>query len=107
MSERTPEEDAELRARFRAIRRRLMMLTPVMFGSLMAVILRAKAGVDIDSYVPYATYVSLGVLAASVVYCLWVWRCPGCRKYLRKQMSPSYCPACGMALLAEPTDAQQ
>lgn len=39
--------------------------------------------------------VFLPTIAAVLVFSLWNWRCPACRKYLGRGFDLRYCPKCG------------
>lgn len=48
-----------------------------------------------------STTLAVGAGARVVAYVLFSirnWRCPGCDKYLGKNMNPSFCPSCGVKL---------
>ena len=38
------------------------------------------------------------VILATVIFSFINWRCPGCKKYLGKTISPKFCTKCGVEL---------
>jgi hypothetical protein len=51
-------------------------------------------GIPIIVLAPICLVVILGVLVFSLIN----WRCPGCKGYLGKKISPRFCSKCGIQL---------
>lgn len=93
-------QDSGIRKSFAARRRRQLMLSAPMFLLMFGVIFLEKKGqdalfgVEVDSLVIFLFL----TIAAAIVFSLWNWRCPACRGYLGKQISPRFCSRCGVEL---------
>jgi rubrerythrin len=47
-----------------------------------------------------STISTIGIIfmVSALVFSLYNWRCPGCKKYLGKGFNPKHCPKCGSEL---------
>jgi len=85
---------------FAAVRRRQWIAT----GIVIPVLLGAMFLVERDRKTPGGR-VPVGYAVAGVVlvvgllaFSLWNWRCPSCRAYLGRGLSPRFCRHCGQQL---------
>lgn len=95
--EYTEGQKMDFRKSFAERRRRQMMISVPVFLVILGVVLMQKRGegffgIEAGSLV---TFLFLAI-AGAIVFSLWNWRCPACRRYLGKQMSPKYCSGCGV-----------
>jgi hypothetical protein len=52
-----------------------------------------------DSFSPTASGLGAALVAlAASLFCLWDWRCPACKVYLRGAIHPRCCPRCEIQL---------
>jgi len=96
----TEQQKAEFRQEFKAKRKRQIILAiPVIACMLLLFALSETkaptvAGLEASVVLPPV----LVMVVAAVAYSFYNWRCPACRKYLGKAISPSFCARCGVGL---------
>ena len=96
----TEGQKSDIRKSFLARRRRQMMLSAPTFALIFGVVLMGKEGntalfgLDADNLILFL-FLSI---AGGIAFSLWNWRCPSCRGYLGKQISPKFCSRCGVEL---------
>lgn len=94
------EEQERIIAEFARRRRRQLIATvPTLAVIFLLLIMKREPrpqilGIPADTWVLFA----LAGVAVAVVFSLWNWRCPGCKKYLGKATNPSFCAKCGVKL---------
>jgi hypothetical protein len=73
-------------------------------ATLMIILLLAaeKAGPEGLASIPIFVLgpVAIATIFAVVAFSLINWRCPSCKKYLGKRISPRFCAKCGVQLQA-------
>lgn len=94
-----PPPNAARRA-FRRRRVRQLVAGLLAFAAFLVIVLSGEGvpvsipGVSPDALLLSASLVILAVLAFTALN----WRCPGCRRYLGRSISPPYCAGCGVPL---------
>ena len=83
-------------------KRKLRQMMAAIPGVLVIVFLLAaeKAGPEGLVGIPIFVLgpVGIAIILAIVAFSLFNWRCPSCKKYLGKRMSPRFCAKCGVQL---------
>lgn len=80
-------------------RRQLLVLIPVVVAIVAGIAAREtdvleQLGISMDTFGP----AFFGVIMVMLGYSFYNWRCPQCRKYLGRDISPRYCTKCGAQL---------
>lgn len=94
-------QKSDIRKSFSVKRRRQLMLSAPMFLLMFGVLFlerkgqAAILGIDPGNMVPLMFL----TIAGAVAFSLWNWRCPACKRYLGKQISPKFCSRCGVELM--------
>ena len=99
--EYSDRQKAKVKEEFAAKRKRQLILIGPVVAVLIGFSLVANEPSDGDVLgLPAAVVVALlGLLiVGTVVFSLLNWRCPACKTYLGKEISPNFCPKCGVAL---------
>lgn len=95
----TPVQEEALKASFRM---RRLLRVPVLvsvFAALLAVLMELSdattlaARLGVESWVVHT--VAGSVLVLAILFWIFAWRCPACRRFLSTEISPSFCKACG------------
>jgi len=95
----TEKQKAEFKARFIQTRRYQMALVVPVAGPVLLLVLSERAVADLGLQ-PMLLGIALLLLVAAGFS--WLnWRCPACRRYLGRRLSPSHCPRCGVALTSQ------
>jgi len=93
----TPRQQAEFKARFiQKQRYRVAILVPP-FGALGLLLMSRR----IPDFWDQATTIILGILGlflSAAVFTWLNWRCPACKRYLGRALSPRQCPKCKVEL---------
>lgn len=98
--EYTEGQKADIRKSFAARRRRQLMLSAPMFlliAGLVGMERQGRAvflGIEADNLILFLFL----AIAGAVAFSLWNWRCPSCKGYLGRQISPKFCSRCGVEL---------
>ncbi len=92
----TEDQKAEFKAKFTQTRRYQMALFVPVGGAVLLLVLSERYAADLGLQPIVLGTAFLVLVAAGFA---WLnWRCPACRKYLGKSLSPNHCPKCGVAL---------
>ena len=96
----TEQQMSEFREQFRAKRKRQIILAiPVVLCMVLLFVLSEREGQPVGGLDPSVLLPPVFVLILGAVgYSFYNWRCPACRKYLGKTISPSFCTRCGVSL---------
>ncbi len=65
----------------------------------LVMVLHHKAWINIEDYgIPenFLYYGGLGIILVGFLPIFAIWRCPACRSYLGRGVSPDSCPKCGV-----------
>jgi len=96
----TEGQKSDIRKSFAARRRRQLMLSAPMFLLIAGLVLMGKNGqtaffgIEADNLILFLFL----AIAGAIAFSLWNWRCPSCKGYLGKQISPKFCSRCGVEL---------
>jgi Na+/citrate or Na+/malate symporter len=99
----TAEQQAEFKRQFAARRKRqLILAVPLVLVIIAVVVSRRGSGLEslglpTDMLVGFFIFLVIGALAFSFKN----WRCPACDRYLGRDISPRFCPKCGIGLAGE------
>ncbi len=99
----TQNQLSAFKDRFSNIRKNQIIVSVPLVGVLL-VFLFARSGPILG--IPESIYypVFIFVILAGVVFSLFNWRCPACRRYLgRRSLSPKFCGHCGIPLAERKT----
>jgi hypothetical protein len=95
----TPVQEEAFKSSFRARRLLRFPLLGSAFLAVLAVLVELADSttlatrLGVESWVVHL--VASAVLVAAVAVWYLAWRCPACRRFLRTEISPSYCRSCG------------
>lgn len=96
--EHTAEQKGTFKTQF-ALRRRKQIILAI---PLIAVIVLLVSSEGKDSVLGMPLTVAgpgaVIVILAGLAFSLYNWRCPACKKYLGKAISPKFCAGCGEEL---------
>lgn len=81
--------------------RQLIAIIPVVMA-IVPLLLLEDAGPEGVFGIPAVVIapISIGVVIGILIFSVINWRCPACRRYLGRGMSPRFCPKCGVPLQA-------
>lgn len=98
--EYTEGQKTDIRKSFATRRRRQLMISIPILLLMFGVIVLEKKGQAVPFGFEPGSLVTLLflILAGAIAFSLWNWRCPACRRYLGKQISPKVCSRCGVEL---------
>lgn len=91
---------ADFKAEFAKRRKRQLLVSlPVVAAILIFAVASENAKVPFFGLPPAVVGgIAFAVVLATLAFSLWNWRCPACKRYLGKGISPSFCPKCGVPL---------
>jgi hypothetical protein len=75
----------------------MALVVPVVVA-FTALLLQYKGFIDVSEFGLAENYLyigAFGVIFLALIPMLVVWRCPGCRAYLGRDINPARCPSCG------------
>ena len=98
--EYTEQQKQEFKTEFARRRRRQIVVTIPAVVVIIAWVLMAEDAMPLPAGVPQgaALVVFFAAVFGMLVFSLFNWRCPACRSYLGKGISPRFCRHCGVAL---------
>ncbi len=96
----TKEGDPQVIAEFRRRRTRQFIVVVPFVGALIPLFMLENAGPDGLFGIPSVVVGSVcgAVVIAGFIFSLINWRCPACKSYLGKAISPRFCQKCGAQL---------
>lgn len=94
------EKDPQVMAEFKGRRTRQLIMVVPFAAALFTLFMLEDAGQEGLLGVPAVVVGSAcgAVVIAGFIYSLMNWRCPACRCYLGKAISPRFCQKCGVQL---------
>jgi hypothetical protein len=99
--EYTEQQKAEFRNLFKVRRKNQIVVAVIAIAFMVPLFLaREQPAVPTVMGIPAQAYfIVFGlVIVGSLAFSLKNWRCPACSKYLGKNVSPRFCPGCGVSL---------
>ena len=96
----TKDRDPRVIAEFKRRRTRQIIAVVPIVGALLPLFLLEDAGPEGLFGIPSVVVGSVcgAVVVAGFVFSLINWRCPACKSYLGKAISPRFCQKCGAQL---------
>jgi hypothetical protein len=90
--------DEKIKSEFKVIRTRQLAVTLPLIPVMFFVIFWGDKTPPITIMGIQIVWIGLVMAALCLIFSLWHWRCPACKRYLGKQINPKYCSKCGVEL---------
>jgi Na+/citrate or Na+/malate symporter len=96
----TEDQATGFKSEFAMRRRRQMTVVVPMLAAMIALVVLAERESELpnDLLAQVMFFIPVALLLGGIVFSFNNWRCPACRKYLGKSLSPTFCSKCGIAL---------
>jgi hypothetical protein len=96
----THEQETEFRQQFaRRRKRQILLAIPLIAAIVGLAVLGESEGEALFGLPPTIWGPAFFLLVVgALIFSFRNWRCPACDRYLGKQMSPTFCSKCGVAL---------
>lgn len=99
MTQYTSDQQTEFKRLFSKRRRRQLLLAVPLFLLIIAMAVQRDSpnpilGIPPEVYGP----AFLVLVVAALIFSFMNWRCPACKGYLGKAISPRFCSKCGVVL---------
>ena len=97
LEEELDEVRREIKASFAKRRRlQLSLVLPMLFLMFLMEDATDDVVLGIPRGIAVATTITLAVVL--IAFTIFNWRCPGCRRYLGRNVNPAFCSKCGVPL---------
>jgi hypothetical protein len=100
MIRHTPEQESEFKRLFSMRRKRQLLLAVPLIAAIITMLVKSESaspaifGISQEVYAP----AFLVFVVAALIFSFLNWRCPACKGYLGKAISPRFCAKCGAVL---------
>ena len=96
----TSDQESEHKRLFSQRRRRQFMLAVPLFAAIITVAVKSESASPEILGIPEALYgpAFLVLVVGALIFSFLNWRCPACKGYLGKAISPRFCVKCGAVL---------
>lgn|SRR5262245_41763106 len=100
MMQYTSDQQTEFKRLFSQRRRRQLLLAVPLFALVITMAVRSDSATPDILGIPPAVYgpIFLVLVLGALIFSFLNWRCPACKGYLGKAISPRFCSKCGVVL---------